>query len=639
MMHDKGEDNGINIKFGEDRTKGDYRLVKPNNAAALNGKKKRANGTAKREAKNKEMSMEDMVPPDGRWGWLVLIAAITVNLLIPGGIKSFGILYQEFLLIYNANSTSGSWIPALCYFLYSSLGPLSSILSVRYSYRTVTLIGGTFAGVGMMISYFATSIEYLYVSYGIFVGIGAGLAFPPTVYIVTSYFVRLRGLANGFCISGSALGSIILPPVMVQMIKSYGVRVTILTMGALTLNVWACALIYEPVEKHLIPSKKLKDVATEEALEPLAEADVDIAVTSPEEEKRNPLLSPSSDNQSSSNGEAKGAPPIVPKSASSAALEHYYKPTSQPRTRKISMPVGPRDMAGQMHSTPALHGIPERRRPRPPPLSPSTSSFNYISTPYHGSTLTAINPEFASTLTLNAITSTFRKSPEKQAKSEDEQEKLANKFFDCSLLKDPMYLVILISNSTNAISYTNFVIVLTLYAAELGFTQNEGSLLLSTISLFDLTGRIGGAAMSDTKLMPKHWYFVGGLFLSGISLAILPLAKSFYMCAFYCSLFGISSGVYVGVTAVVMADMLGVEKLTSSYGISLFVNGVLQLIGPPICGAIGDAIGGWGPIFTVLGFILIAGSGLWGFVPFIRKRQEAAAKANALGQVEAPEKI
>lgn len=117
-----------------------------------------------------------------------------------------------------------AWIPALCYFLYSSLGPLSSILSVKYSYRTVTVLGGAFASVGMILTFWASSISYLYVSYGIFVGIGAGLAFPPTVYIVTSYFVRLRGLANGLCISGSALGSIILPPVLRYLLENYGYR-------------------------------------------------------------------------------------------------------------------------------------------------------------------------------------------------------------------------------------------------------------------------------------------------------------------------------------------------------------------------------------------------------------------------------
>lgn len=76
----------------------------------------------------------------------------------------------------------------------------------------------------MIFSFWATSVTYLYVSYGVMVGIGAGLSFPPTVYIVTSYFLRLRGLANGLCISGSALGSIILPPVLRYLLETFGYR-------------------------------------------------------------------------------------------------------------------------------------------------------------------------------------------------------------------------------------------------------------------------------------------------------------------------------------------------------------------------------------------------------------------------------
>lgn len=46
------------------------------------------------------------------------------------------------------------------------VGPLSSILSTKYSYKTVTLIGGAFAASGMMLSYFANSVTYLYIRYG-----------------------------------------------------------------------------------------------------------------------------------------------------------------------------------------------------------------------------------------------------------------------------------------------------------------------------------------------------------------------------------------------------------------------------------------------------------------------------------------
>lgn len=105
-----------------------------------------------------------MVPPDGGYAWLVLLGALMVNMLIPGGaIKSFGILFVEFLENMDASPSEASWIPALCYFLYSSLGPLSSILSVKYSYRTVTMVGAAFCSAGMILTHWATSIQYLYI--------------------------------------------------------------------------------------------------------------------------------------------------------------------------------------------------------------------------------------------------------------------------------------------------------------------------------------------------------------------------------------------------------------------------------------------------------------------------------------------
>jgi len=55
-------------------------------------------------------------------------------------------------------------------------------------------------------------------------GCGAGLAFPPGIFIVTSYFVKYRGFANGVAISGSCLGSMFLPPFLGYLIEHYGYK-------------------------------------------------------------------------------------------------------------------------------------------------------------------------------------------------------------------------------------------------------------------------------------------------------------------------------------------------------------------------------------------------------------------------------
>ncbi|XP_060808232.1 monocarboxylate transporter 13 isoform X1 [Amyelois transitella] len=602
----------------------------------------------------------EMVPPDGQWGWCVLVGATLVNILIPGTIKSFGVLLVEFYDVFETTPSASSGIVALCYFLYSSLGPISSILSVKWSYRTVTLIGGSFAAFGMIASSFAFCITFLYFSFGAMVGTGAGLAFPPTVYIVTSYFVRLRGLANGICMSGSAFGSIILPPVLRYLLGTYGYKGAVLILGGIMLNVWAAALLFQPVEEHMV--KKYKEPEDEEdgpQLEPFVEEEPgDMEETNPKM-----VLTPE-DATPTLEKHPNGSPPIF-KNRSNANLgeksspsrnENFVRSASAAlvtrvdvdRTRKISTPASSRhglqQIASKNHlpSNPSLlESVPEGKRsrvnsqeafgkkltvPKTPKRSPSTSSFQYMSTPFHGSTLSAFEKpsEFASQFSLKSVTDSlapityccgFRK------KRKDDAKKEPSKYFDVQLLKDPIYLVILISNCTCAISYTNFIILVPSYAQECGFDKSSGAYLLSIISALDLVGRIGGSALSDVVVTPKRYFFIFGLLLSGISLALIPSVSSYLAISIFCSIFGIASGINVGVTALVMTEMLGTERLMSSYGISLFVNGILQLIGPPICGFWFEHTNSYKSLFVTLGFILIGGAALWAWVPLIHWRR------------------
>lgn len=494
-------------------------------------------------------------------------------------------------------------------------------------------------------------------------GTGAGLSFPPTVYIVTSYFVRLRGLANGICISGSAFGSIILPPILRFLLENFGYRGAVLIMGGITLNTWVAAIFYEPVENHMKRVLK-KKVPVDDDDDVIEEEDEGIMMQcSPEQSSdANDVVSKPKFMITSEVDGGKGNSPEhfkynlekengFVRSASAVVVQNYSKATAdEHRQRKISTPVRESNrnasFANQLSSTPSLYAVPESKFSHTrlnrlnqlrgsgpggkPKRSPSTSSFQYVSTPYHGSTLSFQPQEFSSHLSLKSIASSINPvgACSKAPSGPDGKKSGSNKFLDLSLLRDPMYLVILISNSTNAIGYTNFIILLPAYAGALGFDKNYAAYLLSIVSIFDLVGRIGGSALSDwTNFIPKPYYFVGGLALSGFSLAALPQATSYSMVSFWCGLFGIASGTYVGITAVIMADMLGTERLTSTYGISLFVNGILQLIGPPLCGLWFQRTGTYIPLFTTLGLILISGASLWGFMPFIRRNRRLKEEA------------
>ncbi|CAL7941936.1 unnamed protein product [Xylocopa violacea] len=565
-----------------------------------------------------------LVPPDGGWGWVVLGSALIVNLLIPGTVKSFGVLFVEFLHVFKASSTAASWMPALCYFLYNSLGPLSSVLSTKYSYKTVTIIGGAFAACGMMSSYFANSVSYLYVSYGLMVGIGAGLTFPPTVYIVTAYFERLRGFANGLCISGSAIGTIILPPFLQYLLDCFGYRGAVLIMGALTLNTLVCGLLYHPVEQHMIAVPIEGGIDNE-----------GLSIDEPVLDKKKPKVTATTENETlccdtrSKNKETSEAGSAVSDSKGNQcededkngdAIEDKENETTKEDSDDAKESSSNKDKEDIINdqNTDSLRrgcGFSETKVTSHKSKTACRELINLSQSKSKDEKLFEHSKKEFGELS--------EKSTSKTSLSKDENTG-KRQFFDLSVLRDPIYLVILISNSTSAISNTNFMILLPSYAISQGFDKNSSALLLSVVSALDLVGRISGASLSDIDFVPKYYYFVGGLGTSGIALALLPMATSYTMLSFFCALFGLSSGMYIGITTVILADMLGTEKLSSSYGISLFVNGVLQLIGPPICGVVFETVGTYKPIFLTFGIILILGTALWAVVPLIKRSHKKA---------------
>lgn len=108
---------------------------------------------------------------DGGYGWLVVFGAFSVQFWVAGLVKSYGVLFVEILEIFSSSSTAvASWIPAILSALCLALAPLSSALCQRFSCRIVVFIGGLFCALGLMLSYFATSLYHLLLTFGILTG-------------------------------------------------------------------------------------------------------------------------------------------------------------------------------------------------------------------------------------------------------------------------------------------------------------------------------------------------------------------------------------------------------------------------------------------------------------------------------------
>lgn len=95
--------------------------------------------------------------------------------------------------------------------------------------------------------------------------------------------------------------------------------------------------------------------------------------------------------------------------------------------------------------------------------------------------------------------------------------------------------------------------------------------------------------------------------------------KDFYALAVYAIIFGFTIGAYVGLTSVILVDLLGLDNLTNAFGLLLLFQGIASFVGPPIVGVLYDYSTTYTPGFVFAGS-MIAISGLMLFpIPAIQR--------------------
>lgn len=132
--------------------------------------------------------------PDGGWGWVVGVAFFLVEMFTYGSIKSFGIFLQDLMEEFGESNSRVSWIVSIAVFVmtfngepgwyqqlssnsvhltivYSfSSGPLSSVLTNRFGFQLVVSTGGLLIFSGVIATTFTTSVNQIYVTYGLITG-------------------------------------------------------------------------------------------------------------------------------------------------------------------------------------------------------------------------------------------------------------------------------------------------------------------------------------------------------------------------------------------------------------------------------------------------------------------------------------
>ncbi|XP_076154137.1 monocarboxylate transporter 12-B isoform X2 [Alosa pseudoharengus] len=189
----------------------------------------------------------DVLPSDGGWGWVIVAGCFMVTICTRAVTRCISIFFVEFQMHFGHDYSGTAWIHSLVDCTTMLCAPLGSFIGNRFSCRVAVILGGLLASTGLVLSSFATSLEFLYLSLGVLTGVGFALSYTPAISMVGAYFSERKALAFGIAMSGSGIGTFILAPVVQLLIDYYSWRGALLILGGFVSNLCVCGALLRPI--------------------------------------------------------------------------------------------------------------------------------------------------------------------------------------------------------------------------------------------------------------------------------------------------------------------------------------------------------------------------------------------------------
>ncbi|MFH4981056.1 hypothetical protein AB6A40_007765 [Gnathostoma spinigerum] len=208
-------------------------------------------------------TMTDLVPtpPDGGYGWIVVLAAFVSNFIVDGTSNSFGAFITTYQEHFGESKAIVSLIGSILIGSYLLIGPFASGLLNKYGARVVVVVGSVLSGLSFAASTLSPNVYVYMFFYGFLSGIGFGFIYVPAVVFVSFYFEKKRSLATGLAVAGSGVGTFAMPPMCIYFLNNYGWKITVGVLAGCALLCGAFGLLYKPLE-----SPKAVDDAEKEPL-------------------------------------------------------------------------------------------------------------------------------------------------------------------------------------------------------------------------------------------------------------------------------------------------------------------------------------------------------------------------------------
>jgi MFS family permease len=177
---------------------------------------------------------EDQFPDGGIKAWLVVFGS-AFGLMTVFGIMETVASIQLHLTrnqLVDVKLSSISWIFSIYMFLNLSMGIISGPIFDIYGIKWILIIGAFLNCGGLYATAFSTKLWQFILSFGICSGLGSGIMLNPLVGVVSHWFLKNRGWANGISECGSISG-VFFPIMLRQLFPKLGFEKTMIILASI----------------------------------------------------------------------------------------------------------------------------------------------------------------------------------------------------------------------------------------------------------------------------------------------------------------------------------------------------------------------------------------------------------------------
>ncbi|XP_072932577.1 monocarboxylate transporter 12 [Epargyreus clarus] len=577
------------------------------------------------------------VPPDGGWGWVVVFASFMCNMIVDGIIFSSGLMLKPIGDHFHVTGSVVAPVNSLLSGFYLLAGPFVSALANKYGFRVVTILGCVISSVAFALSYYATSVIYLYIVYGVIGGIGLCMIYTSSVLTVGFYFERWRALATGLSLCGSGVGTFVFAPVTKMLIDKYSWDTTLLVLAGLILLCVIFGAMFKPIKpvRVTLADQNEEDNSRrhEEAVEKLNSMlklhnKLDSGISMPAEMRFTNKVSPHTWMGVANNTRYPTAEEVFKGSNShlsrrSSATAGTLKNHLGNKPLFIAVPVAEKDEQEDSNSNidnaepliaSSIKVVPREARPR-------RSHADLVARPFYrddiffGGSLARL-PQYTSRTSLG-----YHMAVTHVPTQEDAQEETSGKcrlcpeavkralatMLDVSLFRSPTFNILAVSGFFTMLGFFTPYYYMEKRAMIHGVDSTTAVWLISSIGIFNIVGRIACGLVSSMPKVSPLWLNNIALSAGGIATIFSGLSYNLTYQFGYTAIFGLAVACFASLRSILVVEYIGLEQLTNSFGLFLLFQGLGAVLSAPISGALYDLTDGYDVSFYVSGaFILFS---------------------------------